>query len=180
MNINTKYFSLKLTALFVLTVWVGTARADLSETDGGKTYDITFVTGTFDNLAATLEASPIWGDSDLAGDLTIDVGAAAPASGNGYDLAYFAFELDSSTIVHFLADYPGIVATDNSSDSVNNTRTFADVTLAASSVPESASCFTTAFIFVPLLWAGLKQFRQHRSLTLAGLGSLKRSKVFTC
>lgn len=64
------------------------ALADSIVTQGGTTYDITTVIGSFSDLSATLEAQPWWGDATLAENLAALVGCDFGCPGP--DFAYFA------------------------------------------------------------------------------------------
>jgi hypothetical protein len=170
MNVNTKYFLPTLTALFALTAWVGTARAgsSITKTVNGTTYNITFVTGTFDSLSATLEASPIWGSTNeiLAQTLAAEVGAAAPPSGDSYgDDAFFAWDEFwwPTTGLEFLAEAwpPNINYRLEKGGPVDVDFTFADVTVEAASATESMSWATTLFVVCPVL---LARYHHHKWL----------------
>ena len=104
---------------------------------GGTDYDITTVTGTYDDNAAVIQASPWWGNSSLAENLASTVSGTLgfPNYDEGTGGPFFAYEGGSNGIYsrynyYMLPGSSSFVAT-----SQDYARTYA-VSSTASAVPE--------------------------------------------
>jgi hypothetical protein len=126
-----------LAATAVLTAQPQSAHA-ANFTVGGTQYDITTVTGTFDDLSSTLTnpaTAPWWGNRDLAFNFASEVGLGLGINNYGFGGPIFAWK-GNRAVSGFLAAADGVL-----SDVVCNTcekYVYATATAKATPVPTPA------------------------------------------